>query len=245
MLISISSSKIFISSFLVISISLSLNCLSQISGEDIGAGVIDFLLQNPKTANKLNPTEEAALNVIGDLFQTAGQRKHEIHYAESGKDQIILNYNQSNQATILKDQDGNAYILIDGTLYPIAQSLVTQAQNEYNKPTSNYFYSNIKNSTLSTYDLTALSKEFNFKKEETTQIVEWYRYFMTNDRESVNDLSNKNNISKDNIYFNPYWINNKGIKYCPYSYNYQGFMNLPGLSKEAKQNIFNVYNVMV
>ncbi len=81
---------ILIFSLIVITIT---NSYSQI-GEDIASGVIDFLLKNPKTANRMAPAEKVALDIIGDLFKTAGNRKHALNYATAGQDEIIINTNQ-------------------------------------------------------------------------------------------------------------------------------------------------------
>ena len=61
--------------------------------EDVGAGVIDFLLRNPKTANKMNSTETIALDIIGDLLKTQSERKYQLEYASAGSNQITINSN--------------------------------------------------------------------------------------------------------------------------------------------------------
>lgn len=98
--------------------------------ETVGAGVIDFLLANPKTANKLNATEEIALSTLGTVLRIFGERKHEVNVATSGKDQIIINSNDGRQITAVMDNQGNMYLLKDGVIYPVASSLVDQAKKE-------------------------------------------------------------------------------------------------------------------
>jgi hypothetical protein len=51
--------------------------------ETIGAGVAEFLLSSPSTANKMNADQQIALSIIGKLLETAGQRKHEINVAKA------------------------------------------------------------------------------------------------------------------------------------------------------------------
>jgi len=100
--------------------------------EDVGAGIIEFLLRNPKTANKMNKTESITLDIIGGLLKTEAERKRQLEYATVGRDQIIINTNQGNQAQIVKDTNGNIYLLYEGVIYPIAQELLQQA-NEYDE----------------------------------------------------------------------------------------------------------------
>ena len=97
--------------------------------ETVGAGVIDFLLSNPKTANKLNATQETALSTLGDVLRIFGERKHQVNVANAGRDQIVINSNDGRQITVVADSQGNMYVLKDGVIYPIAQSLVNQAED--------------------------------------------------------------------------------------------------------------------
>jgi tetratricopeptide (TPR) repeat protein len=124
--------------------------------EDVGAGVIDFLLSNPKTANKMNSTEASALNVLGNFLKTKSARDHELEVAKAGRNQyiennyykeessksvneptptstqIILNNKSSGQtATLVNDVNGNIYLLYNGTIYPISSELIELAINRY------------------------------------------------------------------------------------------------------------------
>ena len=104
-----------------------LNSFSQ-NLEDVGAGVIDFLLRNPKTANRMNTSEEVALDIIGDLLKTSSNRKHELKYAEAGSNKVVINSGGRN-AEIVRDLNGKIYLLVDGIIYPISDELIQQAQN--------------------------------------------------------------------------------------------------------------------
>ncbi|MFA4852761.1 MAG: hypothetical protein WC599_09605 [Bacteroidales bacterium] len=81
-----------------------INCISQnLNLGDMGAGAIDFLLQSPKTANQLNKPEAVALDIVGDLFRTAGERKYQKDLVVHGKDQIIIEYENGGLAKLVKD----------------------------------------------------------------------------------------------------------------------------------------------
>ncbi|TFH64575.1 MAG: hypothetical protein E4G91_05340 [Candidatus Zixiibacteriota bacterium] len=95
--------------------------------EDVGAGVIDFLLRNPKTADKMKSDEKIALDIIGDLLKTEGQRKHELEYATSGRNQILIQSSDGRQAQFVKNENGKVFLLLDGVIYPISQELVEEA----------------------------------------------------------------------------------------------------------------------
>lgn len=95
--------------------------------EDVGAGVIDFLLRNPTTANRMNTSEAVALDIIGDLLTTSSVRKHELKYATAGSNKIVINNNDNRNAELVKDVHGRVYLLVDGTIYPISEELVQQA----------------------------------------------------------------------------------------------------------------------
>jgi len=106
--------------------------------EDVGAGVIDFLLRNPKTANKMNSTETVALDIIGDLLKTESERKHQLEYANAGRNQITINSNDGRQAQFVKNEQGKIFLLVDGVVYPIAQELVNEASGIRNPSIQGY-----------------------------------------------------------------------------------------------------------
>src|SRR5690606_23507202 len=82
--------------------------------ETIGSGVADFLLSNPKTADKMKPEHQVALSIIGDLLKTAGQRKHELNVAEAGRTQMNFNTNTGQQIQLVMDANGSVYALSNG-----------------------------------------------------------------------------------------------------------------------------------
>jgi len=143
--------------------------------ETLGAGVIDFLLTNPKTANRTNATESAALNVLGDLLSITAHRKHHMNVAKAGRSEIVINTNSGNNATVYSDTKGNVYILYSGTIYPISAGLVNQAKT---------VQPDIKNSTLPAYDYSALQKEYMF--ERTITQVE---YFLQKKKETLQEIA--------------------------------------------------------
>lgn len=151
--------------------------------ETVGAGVIDFLLTNPKTASQTNATETAALRVIGNLLSISAHRKHEMNVANAGRSEIVINTNSGNQATVYSDTQGNVYLMYNGTIYPISARLVNQAKYE-TVP--------IKGSTLPAYNLSLLGNEYRFEK--TTSV-----YFLHEKEATVCDIANKLNISIHDI----------------------------------------------
>jgi hypothetical protein len=95
--------------------------------EDVGAGLINFLLRNPKSADRMKPEEKIALDIIADLLRTEGQRQHELEYAATGRNQITINTNDGRQAQFVRDQAGKVFLLLDGVIHPISTELVNQS----------------------------------------------------------------------------------------------------------------------
>jgi hypothetical protein len=123
--------------------------------KDAGAGVIDFLLRNPKTADRMKPSESIALDIIGNLLKTSSQRNHELNLAAAGSDKVIINSNDNRQAEIVRDTNGKIYLLVDGIIYPISDELVKQAQINPNISTTS---SIVSIETLYPYNLETLVK---------------------------------------------------------------------------------------
>lgn len=168
--------------FLIIGItSLQLSYAQKI--EDVGAGVIDFLLRNPKTANKLNSSESIALDIIGDLLKTKSERRHQIEYASASSNQITFNTNKESQAQIIKDEMGHIFLLNNGIIYPVSQELVHQA-----------YSSNINSNKNNDYDDHILKDNFVSKTIDNYKIndiffFKWYKDF-NNDGKVASDEFN-------------------------------------------------------
>lgn len=158
--------------------------------ETASAEAINFLLTCPKTANEMNSTQEAALTTLRTVLQIFGQRKHEVNVANVGKDQIIINSNDGRQVTVVMDTQGNMYLLQNGVIYPIAQSLVNQAKNETPISANSY-------ATLQPYDLNTLQNEFLGLCKMTTlkKIItfNWYKDF---NGDGLMDFSEYENIKR-------------------------------------------------
>lgn len=173
--------------FLTVLIFLHLSSYSQ-QLETLGAGIIKFLLTNPSTANKTNPTETAALNVIGDLLRISAERKHDMNVAEAGKSEIVINSTAGNQAKIYLDPQGNIYLLYNGLIYPIAKTLIDEAkESEINAKTNGC--------SLRPYNLSSLNSEFKFEKLNTER-----EYFLEKNKESLCEIAKKFNVLVQNIY---------------------------------------------
>ena len=155
----------------------------KIKTETVAAAVIDFLLGNPKTADKMKPTQKLALDIIGDLLETQGQREHEIEYAIAGRSQTTINTTDNSQARFVKDGSGNIFLVIDGVVHPIAQEFINQARN----------ISGIGNATLPPYNLNDLESMFN---EDINQ-----HYRVQKGGEYLSDIAKKFDIPASNIFY--------------------------------------------
>ncbi|MCH8317245.1 MAG: hypothetical protein IIA88_01910, partial [Bacteroidetes bacterium] len=149
--------------------------------ETVGAGVIDFLLTNPKTASKTNATEAAALGVIRNLLSISGHRKHQMNVANAVRSEIVINTTGGSQATMYSDNEGNIYILFNEKIYPISKGLVNQARGEV-------IGAKIKNSTLLGYNVLALKNEYKFEKTD-----EYQKYFLKEKKETLDEIVKKHN----------------------------------------------------
>lgn len=158
----------------------------KIKPKAVAAGVIDFLLRSPKTANKMNPDEKLTLDIIRDLLKTQDQREHELDYAAAGRSQFTINTTDGRQAQFVKDESGNIYLVMDGVIYPIAQELVYQASN---LPT-------IENATLPSYDLNDLESRINSNPKEDSSIF----YRTQKGGEYLSDIAEKFGVPIWNIF---------------------------------------------
>ena len=185
----------------IFSLATTFNSFSQesekIKSKTVAAAVIDFLLGNPKTADKMKPTEKLALDIIGDLLKTQGQREHELEYATAGRSQTTINTTDSRQAQFVKDESGNIFLVIDGVVHPIAQELINQASN----------IPSMGNATLLPYNLKGLESRFNSNpKEDISQ-----NYRVQKGGEYLSDIAKKFDVPASNIF---YWevVNNPFFK---------------------------------
>ncbi len=176
----------------VFSVATTFNSFSQ-DYKQIGAGVIDFLLANPKTANKMKPSESAALYIIGDFLKAQSQREHELEVAVAGKDEITFNVDDGRQVQFVKDGSGNIFLVIDGVIHPIAKELINQARSI---PSTS-----IDNATLPPYNLRDLESKFN--SNPTEDISQYYK--VSRGGEYLSDIAKKFDVSKSNVY----WIKGK------------------------------------
>jgi len=159
----------------------------KIKTKQVTAAVIDFLLRNPKTADKMKTHEKIALDIIGDLLTTQDQREHELGYATAGRSQLTINTTDSRQAQFVKDESGNIYLVLDGVVHPIAQELVNQARNI---PT-------IENATLSPYNLGGLESMFNSHPMESVT----YNYRAQKGGEYLSDIAKKFDVPASNVFY--------------------------------------------
>ena len=170
--------------------------------ETLGAGVINFLLTNPKTANQTNATEAAALKTIGTLLSISANRKHEMNVANAGRSELTINTPSGNQATMYADNQGNLYLLYNGTIYPVSAALVNQAKNEVSEL-------KIENSTLPDYNTEELEYKFNQSYCSIIPSKSYTNYVVSKGGEYLNNIAIKNGVPPENIYINPNSTPNK------------------------------------
>lgn len=163
--------------FLLLFLSVSSSLFSQ-NIEDLTAAGIDFLLRNPKTANKMDPGAAVALDIIGDLFKSQSERKFQLEYANANRDQIIVNTSNGKQAQLVKNENGKVFLLVDGVIYPISQELVNQATlsnysgtNTYDEDFNEINLENLKNKYSENSNTYKIQAVFPFK---------WWRDFNGN-----------------------------------------------------------------
>jgi len=142
--------KTIISAIMII---ISPNLIISQNVKDISAGVIDFLIQNPKTANKMNSTEKVALEIVSDLFKKSSERKHQLEYSSAGSDQITIVTPNGKQAKFVKDPQDNVYLLIGDLVYPLDRKLIAQAKKQESVPRS----------SLKEYDETVYEGSYEFR----------------------------------------------------------------------------------
>ncbi|MCF8224084.1 MAG: hypothetical protein K9J25_13185 [Bacteroidales bacterium] len=161
--------------------------------ETFGAGVIEFLLTNPKTAKQTDPTEAAALLTIQKLLGTTAQRKHELNAANAGRTEVIIYANNGAEAKLYKDGQGNLYLLHNNKIHPVSEGLVNQAKN-INQPV-------IANATLQPFNLLNLKSESNNEEEEYL-----YEFIPEDNTISLSDIALMNNVPIENIFTYHYII---------------------------------------
>ena len=141
--------------------------------ETVSAGVIDFLVSNPKTANRMNSTEKAGLTVVGNLLNIAGQRKHDMNVANAGRQQVIIQETTGKQAEIVLDPEGNVYLKHNHMVYPINQGFVKQAEEEFVPKHE------VKNEYLPPFNIERLRSSFFFEIPKDYEKHGYHKYTVT------------------------------------------------------------------
>ncbi len=169
--------------------------------ETIGSGVADFLLSNPKTADKMKPEHQVALSIIGNLLNTSGQRKHELNVANAGRTQMNFNTNSGQQIQLVMDANGSVYALSNGIIYPISQNIVNEAKDFVLNEQSGYMdyvRGNNENSEntlmLQNYSLPSLRNTWN--KEHSYEFIR----IPLAEKMKITELMAINNLRISDIY---------------------------------------------
>jgi hypothetical protein len=185
--------------FVLIILTSSVVILSGQTIETVGAGVAEFLLSSPKTANKMNHDQQIALGIIGKLLETAGQRKHELNVAQAGKTEITVNTNAGQQLQLVMDQTGNVYAISNGIIYPISKSVVDQAKEfvlNQQPGYMEYVKNNSSNNIIMLPDYDVFQLKNLWDKEPPQELTPIY---ITEDR-YLNDILKDYKLRLENIY---------------------------------------------
>ena len=150
---------------------------AQVNSADAIGSALQFLTTNPSTANRMNSGEQVALNLVGRLFTKIGDRKHDLNVASQGQDQININYD-SGTASLVRDQSGKVYLLLNNTIYPISQDFIDQAIKGGVLSTPNI------RSYLPGYDLPKMKRNFNKRKTN----MFFFTYFHDDNKDGINNF---------------------------------------------------------
>ncbi len=95
----------------------------------IGTAVIDFLMTSPEKANPSNPAQATALSIIGSLYHSAGENRLSGKSEEEYTNYVSINYRfqTGDPSKVVRDKDGNAYLIFRGKKIPISRQLIYQA----------------------------------------------------------------------------------------------------------------------
>lgn len=190
--------------------------------ESIGAGVVNFLLSSPKSANAMNTDQQIALSLIGGLLNKAGDRKHDLNVAEAGKTQITLNTPSGQQIQLAMDTNGNVFAISEGILYPIGENVVKQAEEFVLNQQPGYMdfvrnKSENKNAIkLPDYNISVLQNSWD--KEKPYTIIEP----KANSKLYLSELLRKFDVNLDQLFF---YGQNDEIIYLKNCHNCNTYLN--------------------
>jgi len=106
---------------------------------DILAGIINLNKHN----SKLTYEQREALRAIEDFARTQGEREFQREITREGaKQTLTINYGSGKQAQLVKDEQGNHYLLVDGTIYRYNQDFEGQARNNAQEQKVRFFACN-------------------------------------------------------------------------------------------------------
>ena len=169
--------------------------------ETIGAGVVDFLLSSPSTANKMNTDQQIALSLVGGLLNKAGNRKHDLNVAEAGQTQITLNTDSGQQIQLAMDTNGSVFAISNGIIYPIGQNVVSQAKEYVLNQQPGYMDYVKNNSNLDHKLMLPDFDHFTLKSKWDINIPSEVIEAKYHKNATVSDIVNKYNIRKNQLFF--------------------------------------------
>lgn len=121
---------------------------------EMGTAVIDFLMTSPDKANLSNPAQATALSVIGSLYNSPAEKYQSGKSANDYTNFVSISYRfqTGEPSKVVRDKDGNAYLIFRGNKIPISRQLIYQA---ISVPVQSGTLNN-----LPPYEMEILSKEY-------------------------------------------------------------------------------------
>ncbi len=188
---------------------------------DMGESIIEFLMTEPRMANTSIPAETEALRYINSLYQINRGGKGQGEENGSGRqDQILINYTHISRrpARLIKDNNGNPYMLFEGRKYRIRRELLYQALSTP--------ITTMAGLELPPYDPGALRESFNDDGDS--------RHSCIITANGYKDKNGNGNIGLDEFHEIKRTFNKDEPLYIGYKYN-----NESGLSTKVTVTIFH------
>ncbi|MCK5170932.1 MAG: hypothetical protein KAQ75_13725, partial [Bacteroidales bacterium] len=137
----------------------------------IGAAGISFLLNSQSGQQNLNQDEKVALSILGSFLNEQSNRQHDLNVANATSTKVIQSTNGSS-IQLMKDLEGNVYLVQDGIVHKISSSVVSLAANTVETIESKRYLPNYNLSELKTKceHLPSDNSKYEDRKVETKHI---------------------------------------------------------------------------
>ena len=117
----------------------------------IGAAGISFLLNSQSGQKNLNHDEKVALSILGSFLNNESNKKHDLNVANASSTKIIQTQT-GNQVQLMRDAEGNVYLIQDGMVHKVSSSAINMAVGSKEHRESRKY--------LPEYDLDKLKKNY-------------------------------------------------------------------------------------